>query len=275
MSAVSRKKRLSVTDIRARKGGDPLVCLTAYTAPVALILDERMDVLLVGDSLGMVVYGMDDTLAVSLDMMIAHGRAVVRATKASFVLVDLPFGSYEESPAQAFRSASRLMAESGCQAVKLEGGVEMAETIAFLTARGVPVMGHIGLMPQSVHATGGFRAQGLSQHEAERIAADADAVAEAGAFAVVIEGTSEPLARRLTERLSIPTIGIGASPACDGQILVTDDLLGLFSDFTPKFVKRYAEIGDAIAAAADAYAEDVRMRDFPSLAHCYGVPKDR
>ena len=273
MSVGTRKKRLSVTDIRARKGGDPLVCLTAYTVPVASILDSRMDILLVGDSLGMVVYGMGDTLAVSLDMMIAHGKAVMRATERAFVLVDMPFGSYEESPEQAFRSASRLMAESGCQAVKLEGGTEMAETIRFLTRRGIPVMGHIGLMPQSVHPIGGFRAQGLSDEDAARITDDADAVAEAGAFAVVIEGTSEPLARELTERLPVPTIGIGASPACDGQKLVTDDVMGLFSDFTPRFVKRYAEIGDAIAAAADQYAAEVTARDFPTLKHCYGAKK--
>ena len=273
MSAVSRESRISVTDIRARKGGDPLVCLTAYTAPVASILDSRLDVLLVGDSLGMVVYGMDDTLGVTLDMMIAHSKAVMRATKTAFVLADLPFGSYEGSPQQAFQSASRLMAESGCQAVKLEGGIEMAETVQFLTRRGIPVMGHIGLMPQSVHATGGFRAQGLSSEAAAQITADADAIAEAGAFSVVIEGTSEPLARALTERLEIPTIGIGASPACDGQILVTDDVLGLFSDFTPRFVKRFAEVGDVIAAAADQYAAEVSARDFPTLKHCYGVKK--
>ena len=273
MSVVTRAKRLSVNDIRARKGGDPLVCLTAYTAPVASILDSRMDILLVGDSLGMVVYGMDDTLGVTLDMMIAHSKAVMRATKTAFVLADLPFGSYEGSPEQAFRSASRLMAESGCQAVKLEGGAEMAETIRFLSRRGIPVMGHIGLMPQSVHTTGGFRAQGLSDSGAARIATDADAVAEAGAFSVVIEGTSEPLARDITARLDIPTIGIGASPACDGQILVTDDVMGLFSDFTPRFVKRFAEIGDSIAAAADRYAAEVTARDFPTLKHCYGVKK--
>lgn len=273
MSAVPKERRRSVTDIRSRKGQAPLVCLTAYTAPVASILDSRVDLLLVGDSLGMVVYGMDDTLGVSLEMMIAHSKAVMRSTKTAFVLADLPFGSYEASPDQAFLSASRLMAESGCQAVKLEGGVEMAETVRFLTSRGVPVMGHIGLMPQSVHATGGFRAQGLSDADAGRIRADADAIAEAGAFSVVIEGTSEPLARELTGRLEIPTIGIGASPACDGQILVTDDVLGLFSDFTPKFVKRFAAVGDAIAAAADQYAAEVTAREFPTLKHCYGVKK--
>jgi 3-methyl-2-oxobutanoate hydroxymethyltransferase len=273
MSIPVRKKRMSVPDIRARKGGDPLVCLTAYTAPIASILDERVDVLLVGDSLGMVVYGMDDTLAVTLEMMIAHGRAVTCAAKTAFIVVDLPFGSYEASPEQAFQSAARVMAETGCQAVKLEGGVEMAETIAFLTARGVPVMAHIGLMPQSFNTTGGFRAQGLSDETATQIEADGAAVDNAGAFSVVVEGTSEPVARRLTENMSIPTIGIGASPACDGQILVTDDVLGLFSSFKPRFVKRYGEIGNAVAAAVDAYAEDVQARKFPTLDHCYGVKK--
>jgi 3-methyl-2-oxobutanoate hydroxymethyltransferase len=273
MSAVNRNKRVTVRDIRARKGGVPLVCLTAYTAPVASILDERVDLLLVGDSLGMVVYGMDSTLAVTLDMMIAHGRAVMRSTKHAFVLVDLPFGSYESSPDQAFRSAARVMAETGCQAVKIEGGVEMAETVAFLVARGIPVMAHIGLMPQAVHATGGFRAQGLSEEEARRIASDGAAMAEAGAFAVVVEGTSEGLARQLTADLPIPTIGIGASPACDGQILVTDDMLGLFSDFTPKFVRKYADLSQAVGDAVDSYAADVQARRFPGLEHCYGVAK--
>lgn len=264
---------MTVRDIRAAKHHTPLVCLTAYTAPVAAVLDERVDLLLVGDSLGMVVYGMDSTLAVTLDMMIAHGRAVMRATRHAFVLVDLPFGSYEASPEQAFRSASRVMAETGCQAVKIEGGVEMAETVRFLVDRGIPVMAHIGLMPQSVNAIGGFRAQGLSEEEARRIAADGAAMVEAGAFAIVIEGTSESLARKLTAELPVPTIGIGASPACDGQILVTDDLLGLFADFTPKFVKRYADLAASIGDAVDAYAADVRARDFPGPEHCYGIAK--
>ncbi|MFT6580911.1 MAG: 3-methyl-2-oxobutanoate hydroxymethyltransferase [Alphaproteobacteria bacterium] len=268
-----RTKRMSIPDIRARKGGSPLVCLTAYTAPIASILDSRVDVLLVGDSLGMVIYGMDDTLAVTLDMMIAHGKAVTRAARTAFIVVDLPFGSYEASPEQAFHSAARVMAETSCQAVKLEGGVEMADTIKFLSQRGIPVMAHIGLMPQSVNATGGFRAQGLSAETATQIEKDGHAIAEAGAFSVVIEGTAEPVARRLTEQLDIPTIGIGASPACDGQILVTDDVIGLFSDFKPRFVKRYAAIGDAIAEAADAYGEEVGARRFPSLEHCYGVAK--
>jgi 3-methyl-2-oxobutanoate hydroxymethyltransferase len=268
-----RTKRMSIPDIRARKGASPLVCLTAYTAPVASILDSRVDVLLVGDSLGMVIYGMDDTLAVTLDMMIAHGKAVTRSARTAFIVVDLPFGSYEASPEQAFHSAARVMSETGCQAVKLEGGVEMADTVAFLTKRGIPVMAHIGLMPQSVNATGGFRAQGLSEETAAQIEKDGIAIAEAGAFSVVIEGTAETVARRLTEQLDIPTIGIGASPACDGQILVTDDVIGLFSDFKPRFVKRYATIGDAVAEAVDAYAEDVVARRFPSLDHCYGVAK--
>ena len=268
-----RTKRMSIPDIRARKGGSPLVCLTAYTAPIASILDSRVDVLLVSDSLGMVIYGMDDTLAVTLDMMIAHGKAVTRAARTAFIVVDLPFGSYEASPEQAFHSAARVMAETSCQAVKLEGGVEMADTIKFLSQRGIPVMAHIGLMPQSVNATGGFRAQGLSAETATQIEKDGHAIAEAGAFSVVIEGTAEPVARRLTEQLDIPTIGIGASPACDGQILVTDDVIGLFSDFKPRFVKRYAAIGDAIAEAADAYGEEVGARRFPSLEHCYGVAK--
>jgi 3-methyl-2-oxobutanoate hydroxymethyltransferase len=275
MSAVSRSKRITVRDIRAAKHKTPLVCLTAYTAPVASVLDDRVDLLLVGDSLGMVIYGMDSTLAVTLDMMIAHGRAVMRATKHAFVLVDLPFGSYEASPEQGFRSASRVMAETGCQAVKIEGGVEMAPTVRFLVDRGIPVMAHIGLMPQAVNAIGGFRAQGLSDAEAQQIAADGAAMVDAGAFAIVIEGTSEPLARKLTAELPVPTIGIGASPACDGQILVTDDLLGLFADFTPKFVKRYANLAGSIGDAVDAYAADVRARDFPGPEHCYGVEKTK
>ncbi|MDA0662618.1 MAG: 3-methyl-2-oxobutanoate hydroxymethyltransferase [Proteobacteria bacterium] len=275
MSAVNRSKRITVRDIRAAKHKTSLVCLTAYTAPVASVLDDRVDLLLVGDSLGMVIYGMDSTLAVTLDMMIAHGRAVMRATKHAFVLVDLPFGSYEASPEQAFRSASRVMAETGCQAVKIEGGVEMAPTVRFLVDRGIPVMAHIGLMPQAVNAIGGFRAQGLSDAEAQQIAADGAAMVDAGAFAIVIEGTSEPLARKLTAELPVPTIGIGASPACDGQILVTDDLLGLFADFTPKFVKRYANLAGSIGDAVDAYAADVRARDFPGPEHCYGVEKTK
>mgnify|MGYP002621650314 FL=1 len=270
MSATSRNVRITTRDLRARKGAVPITALTAYTTPIARLLDPHCDLLLVGDSLGMVIYGMESTLGVTLDMMIRHGAAVMRGSQRACVIVDLPFGSYQESPQQAFRSAARVMAETGCAGVKLEGGAEMAETIAFLVERGIPVLGHIGLKPQSVHSHGGFRAQGREKSEADRIMADADAVQAAGAFATVLEGTIEPVARAVTERLDIPVIGIGASPACDGQILVTDDMIGLFADFTPKFVKRYAAVGEAIARAAEAYAADVRARRFPAAEHCFG-----
>jgi 3-methyl-2-oxobutanoate hydroxymethyltransferase len=263
--------RITVPELRARKGAIPIVCLTAYTAPMARRLDPHVDVLLVGDSLGMVVYGFETTLSVTLEMMVAHGAAVRRGSERACVIVDLPFGSYQESPAAAFRSAARIMAGTGCSAVKLEGGREMAETVAYLTGRGIPVMGHIGLMPQSVHSLGGYRARGRDSAQAEEIVGDAEAVAEAGAFSLVIEGTVEPLARSITQRIAIPTIGIGASPACDGQVLVIDDLIGMFADFTPKFVRRYADVGDRIAAAAAAFADDVRARRFPGPEHCYGA----
>jgi 3-methyl-2-oxobutanoate hydroxymethyltransferase len=253
------------------KGGAPIVGLTAYTAPIAQLLDPHVDFLLVGDSVGMVVYGFESTVPVTVDMMIAHGAAVVRGSSRALVIVDLPFGSYQESREQAFRTASRIMAETGCAAVKLEGGAEMAETVRFLVQRGVPVMGHVGLMPQSVNAAGGFKVQGRGQHQAERVAADAAAIADAGAFSLVIEGTVEPVARAITEAVSIPTIGIGASPACDGQILVTEDVLGLFTQFKPRFVKRYAELAPLIAAAAAEYAADVRARRFPGPEHCFGM----
>lgn len=253
------------------KGGTPIVCLTAYTAPMARLLDAEVDVLLVGDSLGMVLYGMDSTLGVTLDMMIAHGCAVMRGSARACVLVDMPFGSYQVSPEEAFRNAARIMQETGAAGIKLEGGREMAATIRFLVERGIPVCGHIGLMPQSVHVAGGFRSQGRGETEAANIMADADAVAAAGAFAVVVEGTVEPLARRLTQQLPIPTIGIGASPACDGQILVTEDLIGLFAEFKPRFVERYANVGAVVADAVGRFAEDVRHRRFPTLDHCFGI----
>jgi 3-methyl-2-oxobutanoate hydroxymethyltransferase len=258
--------------LTARKGGTPIVSLTAYTTPMARQLDPYVDMLLVGDSLGMVLYGMDSTLPVTLDMMIAHGAAVVRGSRQACIVVDLPFGSYQESPEAAFRSAARVMAETGCAAVKLEGGAEMAPTVEFLVHRGIPVLGHVGLTPQSVNVLGGYRARGRTGQEGNAIAAGAFAIAEAGAFAIVIEGTVETLARQLTADLPVPTIGIGASPACDGQILVTEDIVGLFSDFTPKFVKRYAELGALIAQAAQAYAEDVRARRFPGPEHVF-APK--
>ncbi len=271
MSTEIRTKRTTIRDIRARKGKEPVVALTAYTTPIARLLDPHVDVLLVGDSLGMVLYGMDSTLGVSLDMMIAHGKAVVRGSTLACVVVDLPFGSYQESPEQAFRNAARVMMETGCAAVKLEGGREMAPTIRFLAERGIPVMAHIGLMPQAVNAIGGFRSQGRDETEAAAIRADAHAVANAGAFSVVIEGTVEPLARAITGEISIPTIGIGASPACDGQVLVSDDMLGLFSDFTPKFVKRFDNLAGRVSDAAAAYAADVKARSFPADEHCFGV----
>lgn len=272
-SASKDAARVSVPALRARKGGAPIVCLTAHSAPMAALLDPHVDLLLVGDSLGMVVYGFDSTLPVTLDMMIAHGAAVVRGARRACVVVDLPFASYQESPRIAYRNAARVLAETGAQAVKLEGGVEMAETVAFLTSRGVPVMGHVGLVPQSVNTLGGYRAVGREEEAAERILADARAIAAAGAFSLVVEGTMESLARQITEDVPVPTIGIGASPACDGQVLVTDDLLGLFGAFQPKFVKRYAQLGAAVTEAAAAYAADVAERRFPGPEHCFGMKK--
>ena len=273
MSTEVRIKRITTRDIRARKGAEPLVVLTAYTAPIARLLDPVCDILLVGDSLGMVVYGMETTLGVTLDMMINHGAAVVRSSSKACVVVDMPFGSYQESKEQAFRNCARVMAETGCAAVKLEGGRELAETIRFLVDRGIPIMAHIGLKPQAVHAIGGFRAQGRSDAEAEAIRADARAVTEAGAFAVLVEGTMEPVARAMSAEISVPTIGIGASPACDGQVLVIDDVVGLFDDFTPKFVKRYADLRPLITEAAERYAAEVKARTFPAPEHCFGMPK--
>ncbi len=255
--------RVGVPDLHRRKGSDRIVALTAYTAPMARRLDPHVDMLLVGDSLGMVVYGLPSTLGVTLDMMIAHGAAVVRATSHACVVVDLPFGTYQEGPEQAFRAAARVLSETGAAAIKLEGGTTMAASVRFLVERGVPVCGHVGLMPQSVNAAGGFRATGRDDQDAARVEADARAIADAGAFAVVIEGTVEPVARRITEALSTPTIGIGASAACDGQILVTEDVLGLFDAFKPRFVRRYAELGDLVSEAVAAYASDVRSGRFP------------
>lgn len=273
MSVEARPKRLSVTQIQSRKGADKLVCLTAYTASVARLIDHEVDLLLVGDSLAMTVYGFDSTLPVTLDMMIAHGAAVVRSTEHALVVVDLPFGSYQASPDQAFRAAARVLAETGCAAVKLEGGEEMAETVAFLARRGVPVMGHVGLTPQSVNALGGYRSRGHAAGEHDKILRDGVAVAEAGAFSLVIEGVAESLARELTGAVAVPTIGIGGSVDCDGQILVVDDMLGLFTEFTPKFVKRYRRLGDEIRIAAREYAEEVRHGRFPAAEHTYAAPR--
>ncbi len=267
------KTAITVPMIAARKGSTPIVCLTAYTTPMARLMDAHVDLMLVGDSLGMVVYGMDTTLGVTVDMMINHGQAVVRGAERACVLVDLPFGSYQESPAAAYRTAARILAETGCDAVKLEGGIEMAETVAYLTSRAVPVMGHVGLKPQSVRVMGGFAVQGKDEAAAQRITEDAKAIADAGAFALVVEGTWEPVARAITAAVPVPTIGIGASPACDGQVLVTDDILGLFGDFSPKFVKRYAELASDMEEAIKAYADDVRARAFPVEEHCFGAKR--
>ena len=265
--------RISAPELHARKGGEPIVSLTAYSAPMAAFIDPYVDLFIVGDSVGMVLYGMDSTLGVTLDMMIAHGAAVVRGSERGCVIVDMPFGSYQESPAQAYRNAARVMAECGCNGIKIEGGEEMAETVAFLVERGIPVMGHVGLMPQSVNRLGGYKVRGKQRNEAAAIIADARAVSEAGAFTIVVEGVVEPVARQITDTVSAPTIGIGASAACDGQVLVTEDLVGLFTDFTPKFVRRYAELGTQLAGAAEAYSRDVRAREFPGPEHCFAAAK--
>ena len=275
MSVETKTARKTVRDLALRKGGEPIVILTAYTSTMAKLLDPHVDCLMVGDSLGMVVYGLETTLGVTLDMMIAHGQAVVRGSRSAMVVVDLPFGSYQESPQQAFRNAARVISETGAQAVKLEGGQSMAPTIAFLVERGIPVMAHVGLMPQSVNGIGGFRAQGKTSAEETRIIADAKAVAAAGAFAVVVEGTFEAVARQVTEQINIPTIGIGASPACDGQVLVAEDMLGLIQGHTPKFVKHFANLADQVDQAVKTYADDVRSRRFPSAAQCYGMRGDK
>ena len=255
-------------EIRARKGQAPLVVLTAYTTPMARLVDAHCDIALVGDSVGMVLHGLPSTLGVTMEMMILHGRAVTRGLQRAMAVVDMPFGSYEQSPAQAFANAARLMVETGAAAVKLEGGARMAETITFLTARGVPVMGHIGLTPQAVNTLGGYKVVGRDA-EAQSVLQDAQAVEAAGAFAVVLEKVPAPLAGRLTQALSIPTIGIGAGVDCDGQVLVVDDMLGTFTEFRPRFVKRYAELGQTADAAIAAFAADVRARRFPAPEHGY------
>ena len=265
-------KRLTIPAIRKRKDGgvtaEPIVMLTAYTARQAQLLDAHCDLLLVGDSLGQVIYGLPSSVPVTLDMMAAHGAAVVRGSYHAVVVVDMPFGAYEASPQQAFESAARLLKETGCAAVKLEGGVAMAETVAFLTQRGIPVMGHVGLTPQAVNVLGGYNARGRSKAEADKIIADARALDEAGAFAMVVEGVIEPIAIELTKAVKCPTIGIGASAQCDGQVLVTEDMLGMF-ERVPRFVKRYEEIAETISATAARYAAEVRDRSFPGIEQTY------
>lgn len=267
MSAQTKQQRVRARDIIARKGGDPLVCLTAYDAPTAAILDEHCDILLVGDSVGNVVHGMDTTVGVTVEMMILHGQAVMRGASRAMVVVDMPFGSYEESPQAAFRNAARIMSETGCQAIKLEAGPYAGDTIRFLVERGVPVMSHVGLRPQSVNVTG-FKAQGRETAQREEIMQAARVSDEAGAFSMVIEGVAESLAQEITDAVSVPTIGIGASNRCDGQILVTPDMLGVF-DWSPKFVKHYEALGERISKAAADYAAEVKSRAFPGPEHVY------
>jgi 3-methyl-2-oxobutanoate hydroxymethyltransferase len=265
-------RRLTAPAIQQRKGGEPIVMLTAYTARIAQLLDPHCDMLLVGDSLGQVIYGLPSTIPVTLEMMCAHGAAVVRGSWHALVAIDMPFGSYEASPEQAFASASRVMKETGAAAVKLEGGEAMAETVAFLVSRGIPVIGHVGLTPQAVNALGGYRARGRDDAEAGKILADARAVAEAGCFALVLEGVMEEIAAEATRAVACPTIGIGASAQCDGQVLVTEDMLGLF-ERTPRFVKRFDDLAARIGEAAAAYAAEVRSRAFPTEEQIYRAPK--
>lgn len=268
MSATARKTAPMPDDILAMKGGTPIVSLTAYTTPMARMMDDHCDFVLVGDSVGMVLHGLPSTLGVTMEMMILHGRAVARGLQKAMLVIDMPFGSYEESPAQAFANAARIMRETGAAAIKLEGGAHMAHTIAFLVARGVPVMAHIGLTPQSINTLGGYKVQGRDA-EGAALLRDAHSVADAGAFGVVLEKVPASLADRITGEIAIPTIGIGASAGCDGQILVVDDMLGLFTAFKPRFVKRYATLGETGEAAIAAYASDVRARAFPAAEHVF------
>lgn len=268
MSQSAPQRSLTASDIRARKGADPLVCLTAYTTPVAQLADADCDLVLVGDSVGMVLHGLPSTLGVTMEMMVLHGRAVARGLSRALMVVDMPFGSYEESPAQAFRNAAHLMAETGAGAVKLEGGAHMEDTIRFIVDRGIPVMAHIGLTPQAVNALGGYRVQGRGA-DADRISEDARAVTRAGAFSVVLEKVPAALADQITAGIDIPTVGIGASSGCDGQILVIDDMLGLFDAFKPKFVKRYGDLASDARTAIRTYAQEVRARSFPAPEHVF------
>ncbi len=268
MSAQTAMKRITAADISARKGGEPIVCLTAYDAPMAAILDEHCDILLVGDSVGMVVHGLPSTVGVTMEMMILHGQAVMRGSTRALVVVDMPFGSYESGPERAFENATRLLKETGAQAIKLESGRYAADAIRFMVERGIPVMGHVGLRPQAINVYGAFKARGRTTSERAEILAEAKATAAAGAFAIVVEGVAEDLAREITEMVGVPTIGIGASPVCDGQILVTQDMLGLF-DWTPKFVKRFASLRASIKDAVAEYASEVRRRSFPEPAQVY------
>jgi len=272
MSIQNATKRKTAPEIFARKGGDPIVMLTSYHAHTAALVDKYCDIILVGDSLGNVMHGFETTVPVTLDMMILQGHAVMRGSKQALVVVDMPFGSYEASKEQAFHSAVRVLKETGCGAIKVEGGRRMAETIDFLVNRGVPVMGHIGLTPQSINTLGSFKAQGRDEADWDSILEDARTVSEAGAFSIVVEAVAEPLGRKITETVAAPTIGIGASVACDGQVLVLEDMLGL-SPWAPKFVKRYGDLGPGIEKAIQHYADEVRSRAFPAPEHTYPMKK--
>ena len=272
MSVQDQIKRFTAPDIRARKGGEPIVMLTSYHAHTARLADKYCDIILVGDSLGMVMHGLETTVPVTLDMMILQGHAVMRGSSRALVVVDMPFGSYEASKEQAFMSAARVLKETGCGAIKMEGGARMADTIRFLAERGVPVMAHVGLTPQSINTIGSFKAQGRDETDWAPIEQDAIAVAEAGAFSVVLEAIAEPLGRKITETVAIPTIGIGASVACDGQVLVMEDMLGL-TPRVPKFVKRFGDLGPGIEKAMADYAAEVRARTFPGPEHTYPMKK--
>ncbi|MEL7545999.1 MAG: 3-methyl-2-oxobutanoate hydroxymethyltransferase [Pseudomonadota bacterium] len=272
MSAQNVIRRKTVRDIAKAKSGTPLVCLTAYDAPTAAALDEHCDIILVGDSVGMVVHGLPSTVGVTIEMMIMHGQAVMRGSQHAFIVVDMPFGSYETNSDQAFQNAVRIMKETGCQAVKIESGIYAAGQIEHLVKRGIPVIGHVGLRPQAVNVDGGFHTKGKTRVERERVLAEAIAADEAGAFAIVVEGVASDLATDITAAVSCPTIGIGASAACDGQILVTEDMLGVF-ERTPRFVRRYADLKTEIESAVVNYAGDVRSRDFPGVKEVYQRPK--
>jgi len=268
MSRHTQTPRVTVPDIISRKGKEKIVCLTAYSAPMAELLDSHVDLILVGDSVGMVVHGLHSTIGVTLEMMVMHGKAVMRGSERALVVVDLPFGSYERSVTQAHESAVRVMQETGCQAVKIEACEGISDTIEFLVKRGIPVVGHIGLRPQAVNVEGGFKTKGHSAEEKTQILAEARSLCDSGAFAIVVEGVAGDLAHDITNAVRVPTIGIGASSSCDGQILVVDDMLGLF-EWTPKFVRRYGKMRDLISESVGAYAANVREGSFPGLAETY------
>lgn len=273
MSIHTQAKRISVPQLMAYKGQQKIAALTAYTAPFARLLDEALDMILIGDSTAMVGYNHPNTLSITVEQLAMHAAAVVSVTSHACIIADMPFGSYQQSPQQAFASAAKMLALSGADGIKLEGGAALADTTRFLVDRGIPVLAHVGLMPQYVNTMGGFKAQGMTDESAERILQDAVAHQQAGAFGVVLEGIAEPLGRRITEELAIPTIGIGASPACDGQILVTEDILGLSGGKIPKFAQPFADAASVIRDAAAEYARQVKQGEFPGLQHCFGVKK--